>query len=102
MSVHVVVSADAICLPSDVSSRYRRIAWNSCSRNRCVPRISAQSPWGLCRGGYFFVISGFLISSIIAKDIANGRFGFGAFYARRIRRIFPALLLVLAVTLVGG
>jgi peptidoglycan/LPS O-acetylase OafA/YrhL len=50
----------------------------------------------------FFVISGFLISSIIVKDVPHGQFSFAAFYARRVRRIFPALLLVLVVTLVAG
>ena len=42
----------------------------------------------------FFVISGFLITSIIEKDIAAGRFSFARFYERRIRRIFPALAVV--------
>ena len=40
----------------------------------------------------FFVISGYLISSIILKDLHAGTFSFADFYARRIRRIFPALM----------
>jgi peptidoglycan/LPS O-acetylase OafA/YrhL len=47
----------------------------------------------------FFVISGFLISSIIFKGINSGTFSFSGFYARRIRRIIPALLFVILVTL---
>src|SRR5262249_41917945 len=52
------------------------------------------------RGGFvgvdiFFVISGYLISGIILGSIARGGFSFADFYARRIRRIFPALLLML-------
>ncbi len=43
----------------------------------------------------FFVISGFLISNIIFKSLASGRFSFKEFYSHRIRRIFPALVLVL-------
>lgn len=55
-------------------------------------------------GGYvgvdvFFVISGYLITGIIVREVtATGRFDFGKFYARRIRRIFPALLATLAAT----
>lgn len=52
------------------------------------------------RGGFigvdiFFVISGFLISTILFEGLEKGTFSFSEFYARRIRRIFPALLLVL-------
>lgn len=53
------------------------------------------------RGGFvgvdiFFVISGYLISTIIFKNLEHdGGFSFAEFYARRIKRIFPALLLVL-------
>jgi peptidoglycan/LPS O-acetylase OafA/YrhL len=43
----------------------------------------------------FFVISGFLISSIIFGGLEKGKFSFGVFYSRRVNRIFPALLLVL-------
>jgi peptidoglycan/LPS O-acetylase OafA/YrhL len=50
----------------------------------------------------FFVISGFLISGIILDETRIGVFSLRSFYARRIRRIFPALLLVLAVSLVAG
>jgi peptidoglycan/LPS O-acetylase OafA/YrhL len=59
------------------------------------------------RGGFtgvdvFFVISGFLISGLILEDLRRGRFSFTRFYARRFRRIFPALILVLAVCLLYG
>ena len=50
----------------------------------------------------FFVISGFLISSILIKQIETGRFSFIDFYARRFRRILPILYCVLACTLVAG
>ena len=50
----------------------------------------------------FFVISGYLISSIILDNLARDRFSFADFYARRVKRIFPALFLVLAFTLVYG
>jgi peptidoglycan/LPS O-acetylase OafA/YrhL len=43
----------------------------------------------------FFVISGFLICSIIEREIAEDRFSYATFYARRARRILPALFAVL-------
>ncbi len=59
------------------------------------------------RGGFvgvdiFFVISGFLISSIIFEGLERGDFSYAGFYARRITRIFPALILVLMASLVLG
>ena len=58
---------------------------------------------GVASGGYvgvdvFFVISGYLISSIILREVGERRFTFLGFYERRIRRIFPALFVVLAAT----
>jgi peptidoglycan/LPS O-acetylase OafA/YrhL len=50
----------------------------------------------------FFVISGFLISSIIIGGLTNETFSYRTFYIRRIRRIFPALALVCLFTLVAG
>ncbi|HSC75719.1 MAG TPA: acyltransferase family protein [Pseudomonadales bacterium] len=50
----------------------------------------------------FFVISGFLISSIILKTSATGKFSILDFYTRRIRRIFPALIFVLISCLLAG
>ena len=48
----------------------------------------------------FFVISGYLISSIIFENLDRGSFSFGQFYGRRIKRIFPALTLVLLSCLI--
>ena len=42
----------------------------------------------------FFVISGYLITRVILKDIERGQFSFWTFYERRVRRIFPALFVV--------
>jgi peptidoglycan/LPS O-acetylase OafA/YrhL len=58
-------------------------------------------------GGYigvdiFFVISGFLITGIVARELGQKRFSLQTFYYRRIRRIFPALILVLGVALALG
>lgn len=50
----------------------------------------------------FFVISGFLITTIIIEGLEDDRFRFGDFYARRVRRIFPTLLVVLAACLLSG
>ena len=50
----------------------------------------------------FFVISGFLITSLILREQKEERFSLRIFYARRIRRIFPALSLVLGFGLVAG
>lgn len=50
----------------------------------------------------FFVISGYLITSIIVEEIARGNFSYGSFYSRRVRRLFPTLLAVLVSTIVIG
>jgi peptidoglycan/LPS O-acetylase OafA/YrhL len=50
----------------------------------------------------FFVISGYLISTIIISSLENKDFRFSDFYIRRIRRILPALILVLATTFALG
>ena len=59
------------------------------------------------KGGFvgvdvFFVISGFLISSIIFTQLENGSFSFWQFYSRRIRRIYPVLITVLVACLAFG
>lgn len=50
----------------------------------------------------FFVISGYLITSILLNESSNRGIQFLAFYARRILRIFPALILVLTASLFVG
>ena len=61
----------------------------------------------LLRGGFigvdvFFVISGFLITSILLASVHNQTFSYLGFYKRRIRRLFPALITVLATSIVIG
>ena len=63
--------------------------------------IFDQQPF---KGGFigvdiFFVISGYLITSIILKElVTTGSFSFKYFYERRIRRILPALLFVMLIS----
>jgi peptidoglycan/LPS O-acetylase OafA/YrhL len=69
--------------------------------------IAYHTAPGVMPGGFigvdiFFVISGFLISGIILAELRAVRFSFAAFYGRRIRRIFPALILVTTATLLIG
>ncbi len=59
---------------------------------------------GLFSGGFvgvdiFFVISGYLIGTILLSDLNSGRFSLREFYVRRIRRIFPALVAALLGTI---
>lgn len=62
---------------------------------------------GVATGGYigvdiFFVISGYLISSIILQQLKEKRFSFTGFYERRIRRIFPALFVTMVATSIAA
>lgn len=65
-----------------------------------APVILFHAGFSWFSGGYigvdvFFVISGFLITTIIYREMQDGRFSLAGFYERRARRILPALLLVL-------
>jgi len=60
-----------------------------------------------CPGGYvgvdiFFVISGYLITGLILKDLDAGQFHIVKFWERRVRRILPAVAFVMFATLVAG
>jgi len=62
---------------------------------------------GLLRGGFtgvdvFFVISGYLITQLVLAALREGTFSLAGFYQRRVRRIVPALLVVLAACFAFG
>lgn len=57
---------------------------------------------GFFRRRYFFVISGYLISENIYKNLQESKFSFVDFYCRRIRRIFPSLIVMLLACLIVG
>jgi peptidoglycan/LPS O-acetylase OafA/YrhL len=60
-------------------------------------------PGGFVGVDVFYVISGFLITGLLRRElVATGRIDFLSFYARRARRLLPAALLVIAVTLVAS
>ncbi len=59
-------------------------------------------PSGFIGVDVFFVISGFLITRIILGQLENNKFRFFDFYCRRIRRIFPALFVMLLVSFCFG
>ena len=64
-----------------------------------IPVLLFHAGFGFISGGFagvdvFFVISGFLITSLIHQEIRSGAFSVVAFYERRARRLAPALLFV--------
>ncbi len=72
-----------------------------------VPVVLFHAGYTWCRGGYvgvdvFFVISGYLISTIILDDFAKDRFSLLTFYERRAKRILPALVAVLLACVATG
>ena len=69
-----------------------------------LPVILYHAGFSVFQGGYvgvdvFFVISGFLITTIILNDLKQDRFSILRFYERRARRILPALFAVVAACL---
>ena len=72
-----------------------------------IPVVLFHSGLTILSGGFvgvdvFFVISGYLITSIIWGEINQGRFSIVRFYERRVRRIFPALFVVLVFCLAAS
>jgi peptidoglycan/LPS O-acetylase OafA/YrhL len=72
-----------------------------------LPVVLFHAGFSLVPGGFvgvdvFFVISGYLITSILYREAREGRFSVLRFYERRIRRIFPALFVMLAACFVVG
>lgn len=71
-----------------------------------VPVVAFHAGWSVFGGGFvgvdvFFVISGFLISVLLLDELQrNGRIDIPKFYARRARRLFPALAIVMLATIV--
>jgi peptidoglycan/LPS O-acetylase OafA/YrhL len=59
-------------------------------------------PGGFVGVDVFFVISGYLITGLVSRDIQNGTFSLLDFYSRRIRRILPALVIVLTACGIAG
>jgi len=59
-------------------------------------------PGGFVGVDIFFVLSGYLITSILIRDIASSLFSVAAFYRRRARRILPALIVLLVCCLAAG
>ena len=67
-----------------------------------IPVILFHSGFEIFKGGFvgvdiFFVISGYLITTILIEEIENNRFSIINFYERRARRILPALYFIMLV-----
>lgn len=72
-----------------------------------IPIVLMHAGVGLLPGGFlgvdvFFVISGYLITRIIAGEMARDAFTFLGFYKRRAIRIFPAFMVMILLTTVSG
>lgn len=94
---HLPISSGPVGYRSDIDG-LRAIA--------VVPVVLYHAGISTLSGGFvgvdvFFVISGFLITSMLVADIDRSQFSIIAFYERRARRIFPALFFLLLVALVA-
>ncbi|TPG42880.1 acyltransferase [Sphingomonas koreensis] len=72
-----------------------------------LPVVLYHSGLGVVSGGFvgvdiFFVISGYLITQLLVADMEGGRFSLVRFYERRIRRIFPALFVLLGASAIAS
>jgi peptidoglycan/LPS O-acetylase OafA/YrhL len=72
-----------------------------------LPVVAFHADHRLAPGGFvgvdiFFVISGFLITGILARELEKRTFSIGGFYQRRVRRLFPALFAMLAASFACG
>src|SRR5690554_5044308 len=72
-----------------------------------VPVVLFHANSGLVPGGFvgvdiFFVISGYLITRILLRELDTRQFSIAGFYARRIKRLFPALFAMLLAVLTAG
>ncbi|WEX89559.1 acyltransferase [Sinorhizobium garamanticum] len=72
-----------------------------------LPVLLFHAGFGSFSGGFvgvdvFFVLSGFFMARIVLAELERGSFSFGAFYVRRMRRIFPALFTMIAVSTVAA
>jgi peptidoglycan/LPS O-acetylase OafA/YrhL len=64
--------------------------------------VPAWLPGGFAGVDIFFVLSGFVVGRVVLADLDRQCFAYREFYARRVRRIFPALILVVAATLAAA
>lgn len=72
-----------------------------------LPVILFHAGFPIFSGGFvgvdvFFVISGYLITSILIEDLERGSFNLLNFYERRARRILPALFLIVFVSIIAS
>jgi peptidoglycan/LPS O-acetylase OafA/YrhL len=89
----------AIAAPRKDIEGLRAVAVAAVILNHIIPSCL---PGGFSGVDIFFVISGYLIGKHLLEDIQEGRFSFLRFYARRARRILPALLVMIGAVWVAG
>jgi len=92
--------------PSDSAAAYRPEI-DGLRALAVLPVVFYHAGFAPFSGGFvgvdvFFVISGYLITAILLREITAGNFSLGKFYERRARRLFPALFAVIAACCVAG